>query len=197
MQLTINFLSQLLLKILETSNVHCDVKAISEEWRKSALLLHISSSQFKNENTKTTRNYLQILMMHDYSATDKGEVPTPRAISERLVKIRSLAKANGAGHFSVTSGKPKAAKSPKAKSTPRKRKQSDTDSSPVTETPTKRNRNRKAVLLDSEDDFIPASLKAEVCASPSRAVKLEKASDEETIRESSVEKKFEDDDGVL
>ncbi|KAI4121022.1 MAG: hypothetical protein LQ338_006609 [Usnochroma carphineum] len=70
----------LLLKILETSSISADVKAISETWREDA--------------------------------------PTPRAISERLVKIRSMSKAKGTGNFKIgTIG----SKSNGAKSTPVKR----------------------------------------------------------------------------
>ncbi|KAK3170003.1 hypothetical protein OEA41_009388 [Lepraria neglecta] len=60
----------LLLKILETSNVNADVKAISAAW------------------------------------PDNFEKPTPRAITERLVKIRGTAKSAGAAsHFSVSGAK--------------------------------------------------------------------------------------------
>ena len=60
-------LTQLLLKILETSQVNADVKAISAAWPKN------------------------------------HEKPTPRAITERLVKIRNGSKASGtASHFSVS-----------------------------------------------------------------------------------------------
>ncbi|KAI9814032.1 MAG: hypothetical protein M1827_003496 [Pycnora praestabilis] len=57
---------------------------------------------------------LKILETHDLSVDAKKvsaawpsdrETPTARAISERLVKIRSMAKANGAGHFAVSSGR--------------------------------------------------------------------------------------------
>lgn len=70
----------LLLKILETSNINADVKAISEAW------------------------------------PIEMEKPTPRAITERLVKIRASAKNAGTStHFSV-SGKPST-----GAGTPRKR----------------------------------------------------------------------------
>ncbi|KAL8718904.1 MAG: hypothetical protein Q9181_008134, partial [Wetmoreana brouardii] len=56
----------LLLKILETSNINADVKAISETW------------------------------------TAGDDKPTPRAIQERLFKIRSMSKGKGNGTFTVT-----------------------------------------------------------------------------------------------
>ncbi|MCJ1244221.1 hypothetical protein MMC30_001419 [Trapelia coarctata] len=62
----------LLYKILETSSVSADTKAISAAW-----------------------------------PTDNGEIPTPRAISERLCKIRASVKARGGAHFSVSSAKTK------------------------------------------------------------------------------------------
>ncbi|KAL9015774.1 MAG: hypothetical protein Q9185_006854 [Variospora sp. 1 TL-2023] len=59
---------QLLLKILETSNITVDVKTISTNW-----------------------------------STDPGEeAPTPRAIQERIHKIRAMTKGKGTGSFKVT-----------------------------------------------------------------------------------------------
>ncbi|KAI9855109.1 MAG: hypothetical protein M1830_006483 [Pleopsidium flavum] len=51
------------------------------------------------------------------------DAPTARAITERLVKIRSLAKANGAGHFNIASSQSKS-QDQKASGpvTPRKRR---------------------------------------------------------------------------
>ncbi|MCJ1254849.1 hypothetical protein MMC24_002665 [Lignoscripta atroalba] len=93
----------LLLKILETSAVQADVKAISAAW-----------------------------------PTDRGETPTPRSITERLVKIRSVAKANGAGHFSVSSAQAKGIRTPSAtpSSTPRKLKPAGNGNGVVVTTPT-------------------------------------------------------------
>ncbi|MCJ1426390.1 hypothetical protein MMC29_004293, partial [Sticta canariensis] len=72
---------QLLLKILETSSVNVDVKAVAAAWPQDL------------------------------------EKPTPRAISERLVKIRGMAKSSGtAAHFSVSRGN----KSNKSTPSPRK-----------------------------------------------------------------------------
>ncbi|MCJ1397945.1 hypothetical protein MMC11_001141 [Xylographa trunciseda] len=47
--------------------------------------------------------------------TDKGEVPSARAITERVVKIRSLAKATGGGTFSVKSSQSKSPSATKMK----------------------------------------------------------------------------------
>lgn len=55
----------LLLKILETSSISVDVKAISEQW------------------------------------PTEEEAPTPRAIQERLHKIRAMAKNKGTGNFKI------------------------------------------------------------------------------------------------
>ncbi|MCJ1387213.1 hypothetical protein MMC18_000053 [Xylographa bjoerkii] len=46
---------------------------------------------------------------------DKGEIPTPRAITERILKIRSLAKATGDGTSSVKSGQSKSPSATKLK----------------------------------------------------------------------------------
>ncbi|KAL8895487.1 MAG: hypothetical protein Q9207_008154 [Kuettlingeria erythrocarpa] len=77
--------SQLLLKILETSSISADVKAISETW----------------------------------PATDGETAPTPRAISERLVKIRALAKTKGTGNFKVVGVKTSPNKPSPVKRAPR------------------------------------------------------------------------------
>ncbi|MCJ1407714.1 hypothetical protein MMC19_001785 [Ptychographa xylographoides] len=82
----------LLLKILETCAVNADVRKISEAWH---------------------------LVLTSNLARDQGDVPTARAITERLCKIRTLAKANGCGHFSVASSQNKE-KSTTPNSTPRK-----------------------------------------------------------------------------
>ncbi|TKA77588.1 hypothetical protein B0A49_01741 [Cryomyces minteri] len=47
--------------------------------------------------------------------TDKGEVPTARAITERLVKIRKNARANGVGHFGISSAQAKSASTPRSR----------------------------------------------------------------------------------
>ncbi|KAL8716822.1 MAG: hypothetical protein Q9225_005884 [Loekoesia sp. 1 TL-2023] len=76
----------LLLKILETSSISADVKAISETWPAGE------------------------------------EAPTPRAIQERLHKIRAMAKGKGAGNFKMVGtvgSKAGSAKSSPAKSAPR------------------------------------------------------------------------------
>ncbi|KAL8764488.1 MAG: hypothetical protein Q9203_005903 [Teloschistes exilis] len=103
-----NTARQLLLKILETSQINADVKAISENW------------------------------------ADGGEVPTPRAIQERLFKIRSLAKGRGEGSFKVSStvrstkndGTPKNSPA-KPKATPNKTK------TPARNTPSKKSTGGK------------------------------------------------------
>ncbi|KAI4171210.1 MAG: hypothetical protein LQ343_004416 [Gyalolechia ehrenbergii] len=76
----------LLLKILETSSISADVKAISETWPAGE------------------------------------EAPTPRAIQERLHKIRAIAKGKGTGNFKMVGtvgSKASSAKSSPAKATPR------------------------------------------------------------------------------
>lgn len=47
------------------------------------------------------------ILICNHAAAEKGEVPTARAITERLVKIRQLARANGAGHFGISSSQAK------------------------------------------------------------------------------------------
>ncbi|KAI4172651.1 MAG: hypothetical protein LQ346_008561 [Caloplaca aetnensis] len=76
---------QLLLKILETSSISADVKAISETW----------------------------------PATEGETAPTPRAISERLVKIRAMAKTKGTGNFKVVGVKTSPNKPSPVKRAPR------------------------------------------------------------------------------
>lgn len=49
--------------------------------------------------------------------TDQGDAPTARAISERIVKIRAVAKSNGGSHFTVSSAKGKGAPKPRSATT--------------------------------------------------------------------------------
>lgn len=79
---------KLLLKILETSEVSLKCVEIAEKWRKPPLI-----SPAGLDTNKTT-------------AATGQERPTPRAISERIAKIRSTAKASGTtSHFSISSVK--------------------------------------------------------------------------------------------
>ncbi|KAI4242715.1 MAG: hypothetical protein LQ352_007189 [Teloschistes flavicans] len=118
----------LLLKILETSHINADVKAICQSW------------------------------------ADDGEVPTPRAIKERLCKIRSLAKGRGEGSFKVVgtgktqNGTPE--NSPAKANTPGKAK-------PPPRTPSKRSAKetaggkRKRYSDDDESDESEIKFKTE------------------------------------
>lgn len=123
-------LHQLLLKILETSQISVDVKAISAAWRKHSFV----STRFLWSSLQILRCFLKfnkhsflgsfcppylnlVIFTYTYSIAKGQEAPTARAISERLVKIRALAKENGSkANFSVSSGK-----NPSAPTTPRKR----------------------------------------------------------------------------
>ena len=96
---------QLLLKILETSSVHADTKAIAAAWRKSHLSLDPTT-------TPASRPIVYVLhalalTIHPRTAKDRPDQPTARAITERLVKIRKDCKANSGAHFSVSSAQNK------------------------------------------------------------------------------------------
>lgn len=83
-------LTQLLLKILETSNVNADAKAISAAWRKF-------SSSPKNVFKNREENYNSHILTSTLNLrTAEGqEKPTPRAITERIHRIRSMSKSTG------------------------------------------------------------------------------------------------------
>ena len=83
---------QLLLKILETSDISPKPAEISEKWRKSPPPFHIAP--------------LKPPYQTNHHPAAGMERPTPRAISERIFKIRAMAKVSGTtGHFSVSSAK--------------------------------------------------------------------------------------------
>lgn len=115
-------------------------------------------------------------------ATDKGDLPTARAITERLVKIRQLAVKNGAKPFGISSAQSKGV-SRKA-STPRKT---------PTSTPSKRkhteNNDRRGE--DSEDEEVVTKREAadlyghSVSRSPSSIARGAALSDPFAARDSS------------
>ncbi|KAL8754637.1 MAG: hypothetical protein Q9184_005049 [Pyrenodesmia sp. 2 TL-2023] len=115
----------LLLKILETSNISADVKAISESW----------------------------------PALDGEDTPTPRAISERLVKIRAMAKTKGTGNFKVVG-----VKTSPTKSTPVKRAPRGSVKKPngKTTAASKRKRSSAKNAISSDDDADNESEASEV-----------------------------------
>ncbi|KAL9117120.1 MAG: hypothetical protein Q9187_006347 [Circinaria calcarea] len=88
---------------------------------------------------------------------DKGEMPTARAVKERLVKIRTMAKENGASHFVVGKGgakvEAKEGANPRApNSNPRKPR---AIKEPANDTGLKRGRGRPAAIkkeATSSDD---------------------------------------------
>ncbi|KAL2041777.1 hypothetical protein N7G274_005561 [Stereocaulon virgatum] len=101
----------LLLKILETSQVNADVKAIAAAW------------------------------------PTNHEKPTPRAITERLVKIRNGSKATGtASHFSVSGSK-----TGSQGGTPRKPRVQNPNGVKKNTTPKKDRRRRRAGRMSDED----------------------------------------------
>ncbi|MCJ1478296.1 hypothetical protein MMC13_006973 [Lambiella insularis] len=111
----------LLLKILETSNVAIDTKAVSAAW-----------------------------------PADSGEVPTARAITERIVKIRQLTKAKGGSHFVVSNATtiPKTKKSSATSSanvTPRKSRAKKADANKA-DTPGSQKRKRDVEYVEVDDD---------------------------------------------
>ncbi|KAK5201051.1 hypothetical protein LTR16_003996, partial [Cryomyces antarcticus] len=96
--------------------------------------------------------------------TDKGEVPTARAITERLVKIRKNARANGVGHFGISSVQPKSASTPRSRhiavATPPSRKTPKTGG---LTTPTTNGKRRRAATrtdsdADDDDEDVPRRL---------------------------------------
>ncbi|KAI4268253.1 MAG: hypothetical protein LQ337_007941 [Flavoplaca oasis] len=138
---------QLLLKILETSEISANVAKISETW------------------------------------PDTEEAPTPRAIQERLVKIRAMAGGKGLGSFKVSgtvgsrggaaktspakASTPKKSAAKAATGSPNKRKRSSGDddepntpengtkpethaSEPETESPSKRSKSKAADRIKAE-----------------------------------------------
>lgn len=106
-------LTQLLLKILETSQVNADVKAISAAW------------------------------------PENHEKPTPRAITERLVKIRNGSKAAGAAsHFSVSG-----AKTSSQGGTPRKPRAQNPNGVKKNATPKKDGKRKRAGRMSDEYVF--------------------------------------------
>ncbi|KAL9002839.1 MAG: hypothetical protein Q9188_004264 [Gyalolechia gomerana] len=113
----------LLLKILETSSISADVKAISETWPAGE------------------------------------EAPTPRAIQERLHKIRAIAKGKGTGNFKMVGtvgSKASSAKSSPAKATPR-----STPKKNGKVTPGKRKRGTKEADEADESEASKTSFKSE------------------------------------
>ena len=99
--------------------MNANVKAIAEAWRKSFHLPSVpnltprsreictASSCFSNSRTLPAKN--------------RGDTPTARAISERLIKIRATCKTTGGAHFSVASAQTKAVTANGAPHTPRRR----------------------------------------------------------------------------
>ena len=83
--------------------MNADVTAISKAWRTFSGFL----SAFYQDLTN--------------SLAKDGEVPTPRAVQERLLKIRQLSKSSGAAHFSISAvntgkgSKPSTPRKPKVK----------------------------------------------------------------------------------
>ncbi|KAI9699435.1 MAG: hypothetical protein M1836_003046 [Candelina mexicana] len=84
----------LLLKILETHDITVKANAISAAWPL------IDSCPLLSPAKKPSLTFNPLV------AKDR-EVPTPRAITERLVSIRKQAIKNGAGHFTVSSSQTK------------------------------------------------------------------------------------------
>ena len=112
-------------------------------------------------------NYLLPSTNAQSTATDKDEVPTHRAITERLVKIRAMAKANGAGHFVVSKGSAKdeakgGANPHTPKSTPRKPRVKKDPATPGTNgTSAKRGRGRPAAAATVKQEAITSDEEGE------------------------------------
>lgn len=137
-----------------------DTKKVVESWR---MLPFLSERYIHNTNSKNT-------------AKDNPDgVPTPRAIAERLHKIRNDAKGKGA-EFSISGGKG----SPSTQSTPRKGGQKAAPKTPTS----KRKRGDDKPLKDECQDNSDAKLE-EALETPSAKrtlVKNEQKDDEFTPR---------------
>ena len=106
--------------------------------------------------------------VHASWPTDKGEVPSPRAITERVLKIRSLAKATGGGTFSVKSSQSRSlgATKPKSSATPT--------------TPKKARAKTGSGAKNGTEEYASGGKKR---GRTGVAVKLEEGSEEEALRE--------------
>ncbi|OJJ43248.1 hypothetical protein ASPZODRAFT_146269 [Penicilliopsis zonata CBS 506.65] len=84
----------LLLKILETHNLSVDTKRVAAAWREYPVV--------------TVITVIILVKATDISAGSEEEKPTPRAISERLFRMRKEIKSSGTtpdgGHFKVGKG---------------------------------------------------------------------------------------------
>ncbi|KAL8966193.1 MAG: hypothetical protein Q9197_006120 [Variospora fuerteventurae] len=136
---------QLLLKILETSNITVDVKTISTNW-----------------------------------STDPGEeAPTPRAIQERIHKIRAMTKGKGTGSFKVTGtvgNQSSPSKVTKSRASPKKNMKKN-NAAKETTTAEKRkrggrgkkgagNKNELSLLCTTGDTWNLATTTADIIISP-------------------------------
>ncbi|KAL4763514.1 uncharacterized protein BDW70DRAFT_157928 [Aspergillus foveolatus] len=80
----------LLLKILETHDFRLDPKRVAEVWRKSRRPFFISKSEFRpNQQTQHT------------ATIENQDKPTPRAITERLARIRAMVKPGKSNNSSM------------------------------------------------------------------------------------------------
>ncbi|KAJ5634141.1 hypothetical protein N7528_001983 [Penicillium herquei] len=156
---------QLLCKILETHDLSLDCNKIVEAWRENKI--PVSLIVFKTTSIYLTPND---------SAAAGDEIPTPRAIKERIVKIKTLASnavledpAKTTGESGPSTPKPKRTRKPKATpptpKTPNPAPDAESvDGSAEPGPPKKRKRTRKPKSEDGEDDDESrADLEEEIC----------------------------------
>ena len=88
------------------------------------------------------------------SLAKDGEVPTPRAVQERLLKIRQLSKSSGAAHFSISAVNTGRASKPSTPHKPKVKAEKDDIKPPKTPPPKTRENGtgKKRPSQDSDDD---------------------------------------------
>lgn len=134
-------------------------------------------------------------MLIRLAGTEPGSKPTPRAITERLVRMRAQVRASGTGNFSIGSGKASATSTPRkprapsnksAGNTPAsaKRKRSDIDDSAANskgdagdddmkiDTPSKKEKPKRGhVKKESNDSEITLPDLGAVPATPTKRIR--------------------------
>lgn len=105
---------------------------------------------------------------------DRGEKPTPRAITERLVKIRANSRASGAGHFSVSSSQTKSSSPAKPRSTPNTPSKPKNSGSYSTVSPSKRKTPGEVPkqVKQEDDDDLQVSCNPRICLKATSATTI-------------------------
>lgn len=147
-----------MLKILETHNLSVDSKKVADAWRKPIFSPCITP------------------ILTQPAGTEAGSKPTPRAITERLVRMRAQVRASGTGNFSIGSSKGSAA------STPRKPRAKSAATTPGSGKRKRSDANANESVNGDGDEEMQADTPSKKQQKPKRGhVKKESTSSEITI----------------